>query len=78
MAQQKADIVTSCEGSLWIFLSRTRKGRNWINRNISDAENGAAIAEHRYGFDIALGAINDGLCLQDSATGQFATIDSAA
>jgi len=69
----KADIVTSNEGSLWIFLSKTRRGRNWLTRNVADSENGVAIAEHRYGFDIALGALNDGLRLQDTATGRFAS-----
>lgn len=64
-----ADIATSCEGSLWTFMGRTPRGRLWLARHVDDSENGAAVAESRYGMDIACGALRAGLRLQGHRVG---------
>lgn len=68
----KPDIITSNQGAIRTFCGNTRRGRAWIMRNIADSDMGAAVAEHRHGSDIVMGALNDGLRLQDAATGRFA------
>lgn len=76
---RKADIVTSDEGSIWRFVAATRKGWNWLLDNCEGAYDSQVICEHRYGFDIACGALRDGLRLQDADTRRFARLpDSAA
>ena len=64
----RADIVTTFTGSIIMFAGTTAHGRRWLTRNIGHER----MAEHRFGVDIIHGAINDGLRVQDAASGRIA------
>jgi hypothetical protein len=58
------DITAEDHGSIFLLRGATRRGRRWIEEHISDERQewcGAIVVEHRYIFDIARGAIADGL-----------------
>ena len=61
--QDTCDIsVTNC-GSIFMFSPQTEEGREWLDSNVKDCPAiGVPIyCEHRYAWDIAEGAQNDGL-----------------
>ncbi len=76
---RKADIITSNHGTIWSFHGNSRRGKGWLERNLAEhaGEYNTAHAEARFAFDIAMGAMQDGLRLQDAATGRFARLPAA-
>lgn len=70
----KADLITTNYGTIIAITGNTGKGRRWLRHNVEDARNGCDTvnAEHRYGIDIIIGAVNAGLRCQDSETGHIA------
>lgn len=73
MSKKKADIVTSDHGFAVSFYAITKRGQEWLEDNYDWPTGG--LAEHRYATDIILGAVADGLHVQDAATGNFARSD---
>jgi hypothetical protein len=69
---RKADIITAEWNGLWSFEGNTRRGRAWLQRWVSSES--PIWGEHRPCFDIACGALRDGLRLQDATTGRFAAL----
>jgi hypothetical protein len=58
------DISAEDHGSIFLLRAMSRRGRDWIEQHVSEDRQewgGAIVVEHRYVFDIAHGAIADGL-----------------
>jgi hypothetical protein len=56
------DIEVENHGSIFLFRPLTNAGSEWLNENTDGQWFGNALAvEHRYAFDLAQGAIDDGL-----------------
>ncbi len=70
MAKAKADIITTNLDSIITFEAGTRKGRKWLTANVNADEQ--IVCEHRFADDIMRGALDDGMRLQDGATGMVA------
>jgi hypothetical protein len=68
----KADIIMANGGSIWAFNAGTLRGRSWLLENCEGAYDTRVLVEHRYGYDIAIGAMRAGLKLQDANTGRVA------
>lgn len=67
---RKADIITSNQGFAVAFYGNSRRGREWLVDNCDWPVEG--FAEHRFAADIIMGAVADGLRVQDSDSGRFA------
>jgi hypothetical protein len=69
---RKADIITTELHGLWSFVGNTRRGRAWLHEWVSSES--PIWGEHRQCYAIAIAALQDGLRLQDAATGRFARL----
>lgn len=66
-----ADIITIWLPSFCIVQPATPEGEDWLADNVPSLGLEGAV-EHRYLADIVCGALDDGLTIQDSTTGNFA------
>ena len=71
----KADILTTNLGTIWTFEALSAVGRQWMRIHVDSNRNtpGYVQCEHRFGFDIAIGALDAGLTLQNARTGRMKT-----
>ena len=74
----QADLLTTNCGSIISIEAATRRGKRWLADNVPDSHYGTADCDHRCGIDILLGAIRDGLVLEDTETGRTANRATAA
>ncbi len=61
------DVQVTNGGSIFLFLPRTKKARQWIDEHVSEDSQwlGPALAvEARYAQDLAQGMMNDGLTVR--------------
>lgn len=59
-----ADISVENHGTIFLFFPQTEAGTAWIKEYVDDGyefTQGALVVEHRHAWDIAQGAIADGL-----------------
>lgn len=66
-----ADIITTWLPSFCIVQPATPEGEDWLIDNVPSLGLEGAV-EHRYLADIVYAALDDGLAVQDTATGNFA------
>lgn len=58
------DIQVTNHGTLFTFQPMTERGIWWLNRYVLPTEGQLIVCEHRFAWDIAAGAIDDGLEVQ--------------
>lgn len=65
MSKEQADISVSNEGSIFMFYPLTTEGKGWLEENTDGMWLGNGLAvEHRFAWDLAQGAIEDGLIVE--------------
>jgi hypothetical protein len=63
LAAQLPDITVHDHGTVLLLHATSRRGRAWVDANVSDDRQewaGAVVVEHRYIGDIVAGAVADG------------------
>jgi hypothetical protein len=68
------DIITSNLGSIVSLQGNSPRGERWLAENVDFPDYAPGVVEHRYAYDIMVGAIAAGLVLQDADTGRIARI----
>lgn len=76
--QLKADIFTTWTPSICCISANTARGYKWLTDNLVTEEalaGRSAAVDHRCIADIILGAVADGLIVQDTETGRTAVAE---
>lgn len=68
----RTDVITTNYGTIIAIEAVSERGEYWIIDNVSDNQLGQPVyAESRYGMDIIMGMLADGLILEDSSSGKL-------
>jgi len=69
-----ADIISLDRGGIVLLYADTAIGRDWLADHVGPCTRygGGYAIDHGYVGDIIIGALEDGLTVQDSATGRYA------
>lgn len=67
-----ADIESTNHGTIITIQPASTRGRSWMRKHVPESFGRRVECDHRFGVDILIGAIADGLTLRDTTSGRMA------